>query len=118
MNRGLPRHLPGTKNMHTRTRNTFIATIVLAVVAVAAYWYWSPFLALKQMQSAVRAQDADAFNRHVDYPRLRDSVKSQMAARMAAELEKSGQAGGSLWRARIAARRRHGRQAGRRAGAA
>jgi hypothetical protein len=82
--------------MLARTRNTLITVFVLAIAALAAYWYWSPFLALRQMQSAARAHDADAFNRHVDYPRLRDSLKGQMAARMAAELDKSGSAGGSL----------------------
>jgi hypothetical protein len=82
--------------MLARTRNTLMTVFVLAIAALAAYWYWSPFLALRQMQSAARAQDADAFNRHVDYPRLRDSLKGQMAARMAAELDKSGSAGGSL----------------------
>jgi hypothetical protein len=82
--------------MLARTRNTLITVFVLAIAALVAYWYWSPFLALKQMQSAARAQDADAFNRHVDYPRLRDSLKGQMAARMAAELDKSRSAGRSL----------------------
>jgi hypothetical protein len=82
--------------MLARTRNTLITVFVLAIAALVAYWYWSPFLALKQMQSAARAQDADAFNRHVDYPRLRDSLKGQMAARMAAELDQSGSAAGSL----------------------
>jgi hypothetical protein len=55
--------------MLARTRNTALAAFAIALLALAAYWYWSPFLALKQIQSAARAQDADAFNRHVDYPR-------------------------------------------------
>ena len=50
------------------------------VMGIAAYWYWSPLLAIRQMQSAARAGDADTFNDHVDYPRLRESLKEQFSA--------------------------------------
>ena len=52
----------------------FIAPALL--LAVAAYWYWSPLLALGQMKAAAKASDATAFNVYVDYPRLRESLKS------------------------------------------
>jgi len=57
--------------------------VVLAVIALAAFWYWSPYLDMKQMAAAARAGDADRFNQHVDYPRVRESLKGQFAARMA-----------------------------------
>lgn len=53
---------------------------VIAAAAAAAYWYWSPELALREMQRAAKAGDADTFSEHVDYPRLRESMKGQMAA--------------------------------------
>ena len=53
--------------------------IVAIVLAVTAYWYWSPVLAMHQMQSAAKAGDADAFNDHVDYPKLRESLKGQLS---------------------------------------
>ncbi|WP_332847754.1 DUF2939 domain-containing protein [Massilia sp. S19_KUP03_FR1] len=56
-----------------------LAALVVASAAVAAYWYWSPFLALRAMQSAAREQDAPSFNAHVDYPKLRASLKQQLA---------------------------------------
>lgn len=56
------------------------AAVVAILVAVGAYWYWSPVLALKQMQSASKAGDADTFNDHVDYPKLRESFKGQLSA--------------------------------------
>lgn len=59
-----------------------LAAVFLAAVALAAYWYWSPFLALRSMQTAARAHDAQAFNDHVDYPKLRSSLKVQLAAAM------------------------------------
>ena len=53
---------------------------VALVLAIAAYWYWSPLLAVHQLQSAAKAGDADTFNDHVDYPRLRESLKGQLTA--------------------------------------
>lgn len=68
--------------MNHQIKKISLAAILFAALAVAAYWYWSPFLALRDMQSAAKAQDADAFNAHVDYPRLRESLKEQLAAGM------------------------------------
>jgi hypothetical protein len=63
--------------------------VVAALVVIAAYWYGSPLLAIRQMQSAAKAGDADAFSDHVDYPRLRESFKGKFSAmfaqRMAAQ---------------------------------
>lgn len=79
--------------MHRRTTLSIVAAGAVAVIALAAYWYWSPFLALQQMQSAAKARDADAFSRHVDYPRLRESLKGQLGARVTARVEKSSGTG-------------------------
>ena len=70
--------------MSPRLRKTIavIAAASFALVGIA-YWYWSPLIALQQMQSAAKARDADAFNRHVDYPRLRDDMKLQFGAKLA-----------------------------------
>jgi hypothetical protein len=57
------------------------ATAGLALLlGLAAYWYWSPFLAVRQLQTAAQNGDAAEFNRHVDYPRVRDSLKAQFSA--------------------------------------
>lgn len=69
------------------------ATAAAVVIAVGAYWYWSPYLAMNSMKSAAQKQDADAFNEYVDYPRLRESFKGQFGARMADVL--GGKAPGS-----------------------
>ncbi len=57
--------------------------LLLAGAAVAGYWYWSPLLAVQQLKSAARSSDATTFNSLVDYPRLRESLKTQLAALMA-----------------------------------
>jgi hypothetical protein len=59
---------------------TWAGAVVVVAALVAAYWYWSPVLAIRQMQSAAQTGDADAFNEQVDYPKLRESIKGQLAA--------------------------------------
>lgn len=59
-----------------------IPTALLAVVvAVAAYWYWSPLFVVQQMKEAVRVHDVEAFNSHVDFPALRENMKDDIAGK-------------------------------------
>ena len=67
--------------------------LALTVAAVGGYWCYSPHLALKAMQTAAQEKDADKFNEHVDYPKLRESFKGQMSAMMAEQLGKTGGSG-------------------------
>jgi hypothetical protein len=57
------------------------AALVLALFSgvVGAYWYWSPLWIVRQMQAAARAGDGATFNEYVDYGRLRESLKPQLA---------------------------------------
>jgi hypothetical protein len=59
-------------------------------VLLAAYWFWSPAIAMRSMQKAVIAGDADAFNSHVDYPRVRDSIKRQLSTLIASKMGDTG----------------------------
>ena len=91
--------------MSSRTFRLTSIVVALLVALVAAYWYWSPILAIRSMWSAAQAKDADAFNQYVDYPKLRESLKGQFAARMAdtlgnkqggSDMEKAGTALGTM----------------------
>ena len=62
------------------------ALVVLVLLAGAGYWYLSPFLAVRQLQAAAQRGDAEAFNAHIDYPRLRESLKPQLTALLAQRL--------------------------------
>jgi hypothetical protein len=77
--------------------------LALTAAAVGGYWYYSPHLALKSMQTAAQEKDADKFNEHVDYPKLRESFKGQMSAMMAEQLGKSGSTGAEAWGAMLGA---------------
>jgi hypothetical protein len=64
--------------MNSMKSKVFGGLLVLAGL-VAMYWYWSPLLTLQQMQTAAKTKDAEAFSEHVDYPRLRQSLKDQLS---------------------------------------
>lgn len=91
--------------------NTLRAVVVVVALAVVAYWYWSPFLAIHQMREAARTGDADTFNDYVDYPRLRESLKGQFSSRLTEkmasdpepknEYAKAGAALGSMFAAAL-----------------
>ncbi|MDM0073205.1 DUF2939 domain-containing protein [Variovorax sp. J2P1-59] len=61
-----------------KSRSLLAAALIL-IAALAAYWYWSPFLAVRQLQTAAQEGDAEAFNAHVDYPKVRESLKGQFS---------------------------------------
>lgn len=71
----------------TKNRKIAAAAVLAALLlALGAYWYWSPLLAVRELQSAAQQGDAERFNAHVDYPKLRESFKGQFAARLAQKL--------------------------------
>lgn len=70
-----------------------VSVAVVALAALGGYWYFSPYISLSSMRSAAVAKDADAFNDHVDYPKLRESLKGQMAAIVGEKMGYSSQSG-------------------------
>ncbi len=66
--------------MKSKTIKTMMLT---AIVALAAYWYWSPFLVVRQLQLAAQNRDAEALSEHVDFQKLRESIKNQYSDRLA-----------------------------------
>ena len=66
---------------------------ILMVLATAIAWYFaSPWYTLKQMRDAAESNDADALSAYVDFPALREDMKSEIMAQvmMEAEKDKSG----------------------------
>jgi hypothetical protein len=71
--------------MNTLNKRIVAAAAGLVVAGVAAYWYWSPYLAVRELRSAAMAADAGRFNEHVDFPSLRESLKGQFSERIGRE---------------------------------
>lgn len=69
---------------------SFKVVAVAAVVAIAAYWYWSPLLAARQLQTAAKSRDEADFNQRVDYPKVRESIKRNFSAMFEDNLAKTG----------------------------
>jgi hypothetical protein len=66
-------------SMHGRfTRPMAITLVVVVSVAVLAYAYATPYLALERLKRAADARDAQTVNQYVDFPALRDSLKQQV----------------------------------------
>lgn len=68
---------------------SFLSPIAVVTIFVGGYWYYSPYLALNDIRDAAQRKDADAFNERVDYPKVRESLKSQIAAMIAMEATSS-----------------------------
>jgi hypothetical protein len=81
-----------------RLQQKLLAAAATAIAAgVAAYWYWSPYLAVRELREAAMNADAVRFNEHVDFPRVRDSLKAQFAGRIdGADGRAAGGLGGLL----------------------
>src|SRR5690606_8510736 len=65
--------------MKTRT---WTAALLAAVLVLAAWVAAGPWLAIRAIDDAIRANDAQALARQVDFPRLRVSLKRQLADRV------------------------------------
>lgn len=63
------------------------AAVVGAVflVSVGAFYYFSPYVALQGLQTAIAEADAAALDERVDFPQLRENLKAQLNAVMLKE---------------------------------
>jgi len=58
-----------------RRRGTLFPFLTLVICAVAAWLYFTPYLALRSVQRAAEAGDAQRLSELVDFPALRTSLK-------------------------------------------
>ena len=69
------------RTLRSLSKRMLIALAALLVIALAgtlAYAYASPYLTVARVRRAAAAGDADTINAHVDFPALRESIKSWM----------------------------------------
>lgn len=79
--------------MASRTLKT---GLLAAALALLGYWYWSPYLTIRAMQTAAEQRDADTFNTYIDYPKVRESLKDQFSDAVADNLEAPARRHGGL----------------------
>jgi hypothetical protein len=61
--------------------------IAIAVLAVIAYTYATPYLVLDRLKRAADARDPETVSRYVDYPALRASLKEQVTQMLSRRVE-------------------------------
>jgi hypothetical protein len=61
-----------------RKRSGFSSLVILALLFAGVWLYFTPYLALNQLQKAAREGNTQAMNELVDFPALRESVKSNV----------------------------------------
>lgn len=60
---------------------------VVAVLALQVAWYAaSPYIAFQRMRDAAERNDAEAFSAYIDFPAVRESLKTELTAKMMAEV--------------------------------
>jgi hypothetical protein len=67
-----------------------VAFVVGAAAAAALYWWFSPYLAMRQLRDAAARHDAAAFDARVDYTAVREDLKAQLSGRIAGAVGQPG----------------------------
>lgn len=69
----------------------WIVGALVALIGLMGTWYaFSPRYTLWQMREAAEDRDADKLSSYVDYPKVRESMKAQLRAAMAAKMMEGG----------------------------
>src|SRR5690348_11222134 len=67
-------------------KSWIVAAFAMLIIAAAGWYLESPSWTLKQMADAAQARDAEKLSGYIDYPKLRETTKSQLKAAVAAKL--------------------------------
>lgn len=66
----------------------------IVVAAAAAWFYWSPRLAAKQLHNAARAGDVEALEELVNFPLVREQLKADLKASLLASVSSKDETNG------------------------
>ena len=73
-----------------------LAAVGLIAAAAIAWYFMSPWYTLKQVRDAAQTNDADALSAYVDFPALREDMKSEIMAQLMVEAQKDKSGMGPL----------------------
>lgn len=66
-----------------------LALLLIALAVAGAYWWIAPQRAAQAVAEAIARRDVVALERHVDFPRVRESLKADLNALLARELNRN-----------------------------
>lgn len=73
-------------------QNKVLAIGAALLIVAGGAWYWgSPAYAMSQLRDAAQSGDKDDLQERIDFPKVRDSLKTTLRARLAAEVTSSEQ---------------------------
>lgn len=72
------------KRVSIRQRKPLLIMVGIAAIALAGV-VSAPYVAVYQIQQAAQAQDTDALEEHIDFPRIREDLKEQVNASIMAK---------------------------------
>jgi len=70
-------------------RKILIGGVILSLALVVGWFVASPYWTLRQVAAAAKANDAELVSSYVDYPALREDVKTKLTARLIGATEKN-----------------------------
>jgi len=68
-------------------KNGIIALIVVLIIGLTGMYLASPYLAASSLRNAAMESDSDKLESLIDFPSVRESLKSQLTVAMMAEME-------------------------------
>ncbi|GAB5603615.1 DUF2939 domain-containing protein [Thermus sp. FJN-A] len=74
-----------------RSLKLFLAAMGLGLFALVLYLWASPYLFLRSLQGAVLEGDRARLERLVDFPRIREGLKSQIQAQLLQEMSREAE---------------------------
>jgi hypothetical protein len=79
-----------------------VGVLVALCLAVGVWWYASPLWTLHEMRQAAKAGDAQKLSEYVDYPALRENLKSEFRRGMTNEMAKHADDGFAMFGSALA----------------
>jgi Protein of unknown function (DUF2939) len=77
-------------------RSAVIALSLLTAAVSGTAFFVSPYYAVREITNAARDRDFITLNEHVDYPAIRENLKDQVAAKVAAEVRRANGVSGAF----------------------
>lgn len=72
----------------TLRTGTKLGAVVVLLVVIGGWFYYTPYLAVKNMREAAERKDSATLSRYINFPSVRESLKASVNAKMLSEMGK------------------------------